>query len=221
MTEQPHQEMGLRRVIAATAIFAGWLTFPVGAVAGLVASEAFGINHTEGPLAPTEVYGLNGLLMMWALVVAAIVTSMPLLMAMFAPNPRRNLFIIAGAMGIPAIAVLPSELGRAFGLPILAGAASLVFAARLFESEPPAAPKSGEGEGDAAALGGAPVPVWPASADPARDAAPTPAPAAAAAEVAAPAAAEVAAGGSASPRYAQEAEDLQHVPVVFGRPAGR
>ncbi len=127
----------MRRVVAAIAIVAGWGSIAVGGAAGVVVSQGFGANWTEGPLPPTDVYGLKGIYVLWLFASAAILTAQPLAITMLAPHPRRRLLITAAALGIPALLLLPSELGRVFGIPVIVGAGALVLAAALLEEATP------------------------------------------------------------------------------------
>jgi hypothetical protein len=191
------------RFVAALAIFGGWLSIPIGAVAGLIVSEFFGIGHVEGVRPPMDVYGISGIMVFWIYACVTIVTALPLIAAMVASDPRRPLQIMAAAMLVLGVAMLPSELGRAFGLPIVAGAASMWIGADLVHRsgdptrsfEPVAATAAGAAPldessgsraagGDAAAGGSAPATVQsavtavdaasePASAAPARSASAT------------------------------------------------
>jgi hypothetical protein len=100
-------------------------------MAGIVVSEFFGLNHVEGPLPPLAVYGTSGAVVLWILVGAAIVTAVPMAMAMVADDPRRNLRIWALIMALGGMAILPDPLGRAFGLPLLGGAVCLLVGGEL------------------------------------------------------------------------------------------
>jgi hypothetical protein len=121
----------LRRVLAAIVIFAGWACIPVGAMAGLVTSRFLGLNLVEGELPPQSVYGFSAAVVMLVLVSAALLTSIPLARAMFAVSPRRTVDATAIAMAVVGIVLIPDELGRAFGLPLLIGAAAMAFGGRL------------------------------------------------------------------------------------------
>ena len=154
----------MQRVFGAIAIFAGWLSIGVGAMAGMAVSQFFGLNHVEGDLPPVDVYGVSGEVVLWVFVGAAIVAAVPLCGAMFAADPRRNLRWWAVAMAIASAALLPDALGRAYGLPLLAGAACLAVGGELIHREA-AALESARGDGrtsqwpsggDAAAAGSAP-----------------------------------------------------------------
>jgi len=81
----------VQRVFGAIAIFAGWLSIGIGAMAGMAVSQFFGLNHVEGDLPPVDVYGISGELVLWVFVGAAIVMSVPLGAAMFEADPRRHL----------------------------------------------------------------------------------------------------------------------------------
>ncbi len=117
----------MRKFIGAMAIFCGWLSIPIGAMAAFVVSQFFGINHLDGPLPPTTVYGIPGIVVLGVFAIAAIVTALPLSLATLAPDPQRPLHVMAVVMVMTGAAMVASELGRAFGLPIMAGAASLWF----------------------------------------------------------------------------------------------
>lgn len=118
-------QSGMGRVFGALAIFAGWLSIPIGAMAGLLTSEFFGLSHVEGDLPPVAVYGLSGPVVLWVFAGAAIVTAVPLASAIVATDPRRPLKLVAVVLAIAGAVLLPDQLGRSFGLPLLVGAASL------------------------------------------------------------------------------------------------
>jgi hypothetical protein len=115
----------VQRIFGAIAIFAGWMTIPIGAMAGLITSEFFGLGHTADAPPIQSVYGISGLLVLWIFAATAIATSVPLAAALVAVDPRRTLRILAVVLLIGGTALLPDPLGRVFGLPLLAGAAFL------------------------------------------------------------------------------------------------
>jgi hypothetical protein len=121
----------MQRVFGAIAILAGWMTVPAGAFSGLVASQFFGLTHVEGALAPSAVYGISGEVVLWSFIAAAMLLTLPAITAMVAPDPRRPLGLIAAAMAVAGLVLLPDELGRAFGLPLLAGAVLMVVGGNL------------------------------------------------------------------------------------------
>ena len=125
----------MSRIFGITAVFVGWLSFGIGAGAGLVVSEFFGLNYVEGPLPPIAVYGISGAVVLWALVAAAVVTAVPMAMAMVADDPRRSLLVWAAIMAGIALALVPDPLGRAFGLPLLGGAVCLMIGGELIHRE--------------------------------------------------------------------------------------
>lgn len=115
----------MQRFYGAIAIFCGWLSIPIGAAAGMIVSQFFGVGRVEGAGAPVDIYGVPGIIVFWVLASATLVTALPLLMATIAPDPQRQLRVTAKVLAAIGLAFLGSELGRAFGLPLLAGAASL------------------------------------------------------------------------------------------------
>ncbi len=125
----------MQRIFGAIAIFAGWLSIGISAMAGLVYSEFFGLSHVEGAVPPSAVYGVSGLMILWVIVAAALLTSVPMASAIVAADPRRNLRLLAGAMAITGIVLLPDELGRAFGVPLFGGAVCLWIGAELIYRE--------------------------------------------------------------------------------------
>jgi hypothetical protein len=135
----------VRRLIASFAIFAGWLCIPGGAMAGLIESKFFGLGQADGPVPDLAVYGVSAAVILWLLVAAAFLLAVPMGMAMFAANPQRRLYAAAGGMAVSGLALAPDDLGRVFGLPLVAGAAAVYLGARLIEpSSPAAAPASAE-----------------------------------------------------------------------------
>jgi hypothetical protein len=125
----------VQRFFGAIAILGGWLSMPAGAGAGLVFSQFFGVGHIEGIGSPVDVYGISGIIVFWVFASAAVVTALPLLVAMIAPDPRRELRVMAEVMAVVGAVLLGSELGRAFGLPLLAGAACLWVAGNLLHED--------------------------------------------------------------------------------------
>ncbi len=132
----------MRRVQAAIAIFIGWASLPVGAMAGLVASQFLGLNQGEGPVPTTTVYGISAAVLVWVFVAAALVTAIPLAMAMFAVSAHRNLYATAVGMAAVGVFLAPDQLGRAFGFPVLVGAVAMAVGGRLLQLE-----KAAEGVG--------------------------------------------------------------------------
>jgi hypothetical protein len=121
----------VQRALAVIAIFAGWLSIPVGVVFGLISSDFLGLSHVFDSIergAPTvpppsaSIYGVDGLLALWVFGVAAMLLPIPLAVTLRAPDPRPRLRLLAVAMALIGVVLIPDPLGRAFGLPIVAGA---------------------------------------------------------------------------------------------------
>jgi hypothetical protein len=112
----------VQRVFGAIAIFIGWLSLGLGIMAGLVESQSFGLNHKEGGLPLLDVYGITAAVILWIFVGAALLLAVPMASAMVAPDPRRKLRVLAVGMAIGGLVLLPDQLGRFFGLPVVAGA---------------------------------------------------------------------------------------------------
>jgi hypothetical protein len=125
----------VQRVFGATAVFAAWMSLAVGVVAGLVASQFLGLSHVEGDLPPMAVYGISAEVVIWTFIAAAVLMAVPMARAMFAADPRRLLLLMAVAMAIIGVAIIPDALGRAFGLPLLAGAVCLAVGAELLHGD--------------------------------------------------------------------------------------
>ena len=125
----------MQRILGATAIFAGWLSIAVGAMSGLISSQFFGLTHKEGDLPPISVYGITGAVVLWVFVAAALLLAVPLAAAMFAPDPRLRLRLMAVLMALAGVALIPDALGRAFGLPIVAGAVCLWVGGEMIHRE--------------------------------------------------------------------------------------
>ena len=125
----------MHRLFGAVAILAGWLSVVVGVGLGLAESQFLGLAHTEGPEPALAVYGIGGNIVLWCFVAAALLLTVPMLAAMVAVDPRRNLTRIAVGMGITGLALLPDELGRAFGLPLLPGALCVWYGGRLISRD--------------------------------------------------------------------------------------
>ncbi|HEY5487387.1 MAG TPA: hypothetical protein VIK06_07060 [Candidatus Limnocylindrales bacterium] len=120
----------MRRVHAAIAIFAGWASIPLGAVAGFAAMQLLGLNVVERPLPLQTVYGISAAVILWVFVAAALLTAIPLASAVFAMSPSRSVNATAAVMAVIGVVLLPDELGRIFGFPILAGAAAMAYGGR-------------------------------------------------------------------------------------------
>jgi hypothetical protein len=120
----------VRQVNAAIAIFAGWASIPLGAVAGLAAMQLLGLNVVERPLPLETVYGISAAVILWVFVAAALLTAIPLTSAVLAMSPSRSVNGTAAVMAVVGVVLLPDELGRVFGFPILAGAAAMAYGGR-------------------------------------------------------------------------------------------
>ena len=119
------------RFVGIVAIFCGWLSIPIGALAGLFVSGFFDTGVVDGAGAPMAVYGFSAMMVFWLYAGVTVVSAIPMVLAAVAVDPRGPLQIAATAMGTLGVVLLPSELGRAFGLPIVAGAAGLWVGADL------------------------------------------------------------------------------------------
>ena len=135
----------MQRIFGAMAIFLGWLSLGLGVMAGLVESQFFGLNHREDALPPMDVYGITGAVVLWIFVGAAVLLAVPMAAAMVAPDPRRNLRILAVGMAVTGLALVPDQLGRFFGLPIVIGALAVWVGAELIHMQTPAASAGGGG----------------------------------------------------------------------------
>jgi hypothetical protein len=109
------------------AILGGWLCICLGVFVGLAKSGFLGLANVEGPLPPQTVYGLPAAVVFWVFVGAAFMATLPLGIAMLTPDPRRGTYAAAAAMATVGLGLMPDELGRAFGLPLLPGAALVAF----------------------------------------------------------------------------------------------
>ena len=134
----------MQRIFGALAVFGGWLCILLSALLGLIATEFLGLNHTEGELPPSGIYGVPAVIVLWVVVAIAILTIVPVAGAMFAPDPRRPLNWTALTMAIIGFAVLPDELGRAYAAAILPGAALFAVGGRLIHEAGPIDTTAGE-----------------------------------------------------------------------------
>jgi hypothetical protein len=125
----------VQRLYGAIAIFAGWLSIIIGAVAGLVASEFLGLNHKEGGASPLAVYGISAAFVLWIFILAAFTAGVPMAYAMFANDPRTRLRVMGMVEGIVGLMLLPDPLGRAFGLPLIVGAICLLIGGELIHMD--------------------------------------------------------------------------------------
>jgi hypothetical protein len=113
----------MQRVFGALAIFGGWLCILLSALFGLIATQFLGLDHVEGDLPPSGLYGVPAVVVVWVAIATAVLAAVPVATAVFAPDPSRRLYIAAAVMGITGVALLPDELGRAYSAAILPGAA--------------------------------------------------------------------------------------------------
>jgi hypothetical protein len=120
----------VREYHAAIAIIAGWASIPLGAVAGLAAMQLLSLNVVERPLPLQTVYGISAAIIVWVFVAASLITAIPLAMAVFAGSLSRSVNATAAVMAVTGVVLLPDELGRVFGFPILAGAAAMAYGGR-------------------------------------------------------------------------------------------
>ena len=120
----------MRQVHAAVAIFAGWASIPLGAVAGLAAMQLLGLNVVERPLPLQTVYGISAAIILWVFVAATLLTAIPLARAVIAMGPSDRVIRTAAVMAVIGVVLLPDEFGRVFGFPILAGAAAMAYGGR-------------------------------------------------------------------------------------------
>ncbi len=113
------------RVFGVLAIFGGWLCILLSAVFGLLATQFLGLDHVEGALPPSGVYGVPSVTILWVTVGTAVLTAVPAGAAMFARDPSRRLYVAAAVMAGVAVILLPDDLGRAYSAALLPGAALL------------------------------------------------------------------------------------------------
>jgi hypothetical protein len=112
----------MQRIFGAIAVFLGWLCIPLSAVFGLAGSQFLGLDHTEGALPPSNVYGMPEIVLLWGIVALAVFASIPVASAIFAANPRTRLYGTAAILTIAAVVLLPDELGRFYSVALLPGA---------------------------------------------------------------------------------------------------
>ncbi len=120
----------MRQVHAAVAVFAGWASIPLGAVAGLAAMELLGLKVIERPVPPQTVYGISAAIILWIFVAAAVLSAIPLARAVSAMGPSDMVIRTAAVMAMIGLVLLPDQFGRVFGFPILAGAAAMAYGGR-------------------------------------------------------------------------------------------
>jgi hypothetical protein len=147
----------MRRIFGALAVFFGWLCIPFSAVLALASSQFFGLGHTEGTLPPSSVYGVSGLIVLWIVIAAAMLTAIPAGTAIIAPRPGPRLYAMAVAMFLCGLALAPDELGRVFSAGLMAGAALFVVAGWLMEE---AGPVEATTLGEAALVTAGAGPPW-------------------------------------------------------------
>ena len=85
----------MQRIFGALAVFGGWLCIPLAGLSGLITTEWMGLSHTEGALPPQSLYGIPAILVMWLLVAVALVSLLPVAMAIVAPDPSRRVYAAA------------------------------------------------------------------------------------------------------------------------------
>jgi hypothetical protein len=107
------------------AIFGGWLCILVSAAFGLITTQFLGLDHVEGPLPPSGVYGVPAVVVLWIALCTAALTAVPAGAAMFARDPSRRLYVAAAVMAAVGVVLLPDDLGRAYAAALIPGAALL------------------------------------------------------------------------------------------------
>jgi hypothetical protein len=107
------------------AIFGGWLCILVSAAFGLITTQFLGLDHVEGPLPPSGVYGVPAVVVLWIALGTAALTAVPAGAAMFARDPSRRLYVAAAVMAAVGVVLLPDDLGRAYAAALIPGAALL------------------------------------------------------------------------------------------------
>ena len=110
------------RVFGVLAIFGGWLSILAGAVFGLIATQFLDLDHIEGALPPSGVYGVPSVAVLWIAVGTAVITAVPAGAAMFARDPSRRLYVAAAVMAGVGVVLLPDDLGRAYAAALIPGA---------------------------------------------------------------------------------------------------
>ena len=163
----------MQRVFGALAAFAGWISILVSAAAGLLASEMLGLDHTEGALPPSAVYGVPEVVVLWILLGTALLALVPIGAAMVSDKPGPSLSVAAILMAAAGMALLPDDLGRVHGLIFLAGAGAFAAAAYLRAESTAARAARAAGEDETPAE--APQAVAPEAPAPVTGAPPTPA----------------------------------------------
>jgi hypothetical protein len=115
----------MQRVFGVLAVFGGWLCILLSAIFGLIATQFLGLNHVEGELPPSGIYGVPAIVVLWIAIGTALLTSVPAAAAMFAADSSRRLYVAAAVMGAAGVALLPDDLGRAYAAALIPGAALL------------------------------------------------------------------------------------------------
>ncbi len=113
------------RVFGVLAIFGGWSCIMLSAVFGLIATQFLDLDHVEGVLPPSGVYGVPSVAVMWITIGTAVVTAVPFGAAMFAADPSRRLYAAAAVMAVVGVVLLPDDLGRAYAAALIPGAGLL------------------------------------------------------------------------------------------------
>jgi hypothetical protein len=123
------------RIFGAIAILGGWVCICVGAFLGLARSEFLGMSNSVGPQPLSTVYGFSAAVVLWLFVAVALLAALLMGMAMLAPDPRSGTDAAAVVMAAAGLVLLPDELGRAFGLPLLPGSALVAIGGWLIHRE--------------------------------------------------------------------------------------
>lgn len=109
------------------AILGGWLCICLGVFTGLMRSGFLGLANPDGSLPPQTLYIFPAAVVFWVFAGAALVAALPLGLAMLTPDPRRGTYAAAAVLATLGLGLMPDDLGRAFGLPLLPGAALVAF----------------------------------------------------------------------------------------------
>jgi hypothetical protein len=113
----------MQRVFGILAIFGGWLCILLAVFFGLIATQFMGLDHIEGALPPNALYGIPAVMVMWVAIGVAILAAVPVGAAMFHKDPSNRLYVVAAVMGVLGVALIPDDLGRAYAVALIPGAA--------------------------------------------------------------------------------------------------
>jgi hypothetical protein len=121
----------MKRNLGALAVLCGWLCIPLSGIFGLLAASLLNLDAYGGGPVPGSVYGQSEESVLAVVVIAALASTVPVVVALLLRDPGRMLYAGAAAMGAVGVALLPDGLGRIHSIALIPGAGLLALGGRL------------------------------------------------------------------------------------------